>query len=105
MAAQWKLIIAVAVIVIAAAFIWGGRYTISAQGARVFIVDRFTGSVRVCTSDECTIPRDLSAAVNGKPLEKRPPLSSFAQPQQWPGTPVPETGPWTQFQKPQPNSH
>jgi hypothetical protein len=84
MALQWKVIAVAALIVLAATFIWAGRYTISAQGHRVFIVDRFTGSVRVCTEDECTVPRDPWAVVKEeKMVEPREPSK-----QQWPGTPV-----------------
>ena len=36
MAIQWKLIIVSALIILAATFIWSGRYTISGQGHRVF---------------------------------------------------------------------
>ena len=61
---------------LAAAFIWGGRYTaISSQGGRVYVVDRFTGSVRVCTQEEC------KAVPNYQLADTRSPLSPFIQPQ------------------------
>jgi hypothetical protein len=129
MATQWKLIIVAALIMLAATFIWSGRYTISAQGHRVFVVDRFTGAVRVCTEDECTVPHDPGGVVKAdavaqeepsgqqwpgtptklprdpwvvvkeEPIEPKEPSK-----QQWPGIPAkPETGPWTGFQKAPPN--
>jgi hypothetical protein len=79
MAIQWKLIVAAAIIMLAATFIWAGRYTISAQGHRVFIVDRFTGSVRVCTEEECSVPHDPWAVVKEEPIDPSK--------QQWPGKP------------------
>jgi hypothetical protein len=88
MAIQWKLIIVAALIMLATAFIWSGRYTISAQGPLVFIVDRFTGSVRVCTEEECTVPRDPWAVVKEEAVEPKEPNK-----QQWPGTPVLKTAP------------
>jgi len=66
---SWKVLLALAAIVVAGAFIWGGRYTISAQGNRVYVVDRFTGSVRVCTAEECkSVPNDPWVAVKTEPI-------------------------------------
>lgn len=83
MAVQWKLITVAALVMLAATFIWSGRYTIIAQGGLVFIVDRFTGSVRVCTEEECTVPRDPWVVVKQEPIEPKEPSK-----QQWPGTPA-----------------
>jgi hypothetical protein len=38
---------------IVAAFVWGGRYSVAGLGAQLYVVDRFTGSVRHCTPYEC----------------------------------------------------
>ena len=84
MAIQWKLIIVATLIMLAAAFVWNGRYTIIAQGGFVFILDRFTGSVRVCSEEECTVPRDAWVVVKQEKLvEPKEPSRP-----QWPGTPA-----------------
>jgi hypothetical protein len=45
---------------IVAAFIVGGRFTVApgSQHSTVYVVDRFTGSVRFCTPSECTYVSD-----------------------------------------------
>lgn len=63
-----KNVIAAAVIglaLIVAAGMSGGRYrTVGGQGGVIYVVDRFTGSVRYCRMDECResrLPLDFSA--------------------------------------------
>jgi hypothetical protein len=41
------------VLVIIAALLISGRYTITQQGHMAYVVDRFTGAVRFCTREEC----------------------------------------------------
>jgi hypothetical protein len=57
---NWKLLLFAAAIVVAGAFVWGGRYTaISSQGGMIYVVDRYNGSVRVCREEDCkSVPFD-----------------------------------------------
>jgi hypothetical protein len=50
---SWKALLGLAIVILAGAFLWGGRYTIAGQGSLIFVVDRFTGAVRVCRVDQC----------------------------------------------------
>jgi hypothetical protein len=89
-----KAAIILGVLAIIAAFVVGGRYSLTSQGNMAFVVDRFTGSVRFCSREECSAVPD-----------KKEPWGVVKQ-DPWPGvkqdTPVPppqEKGPWTQYQK------
>jgi hypothetical protein len=75
---QLGLIVA-AIILFATAFILGGRYTAHGERGMLFVLDRFTGSVRVCRQEKCKL-------VPNEVVDERPSLSSSTQPQQWSGT-------------------
>jgi hypothetical protein len=63
----WKIISGTAILALAA-FLSGGRYTVTQQGTVAFVVDRFTGSVRYCRQDGCrTVPTDLSSSAEEDP--------------------------------------
>jgi hypothetical protein len=66
---------------IVAALLLGGRYSVTGQGAVVYIVDRFTGSVRFCSSGECTEATNPWAVVKQEP------------------TGTSKDGPWTKYQQ------
>jgi len=50
-----KVILVAGTMVIIAAFALGGRYSVMGQAQQVFVLDRFTGAVRVCNSEECKL--------------------------------------------------
>ena len=54
-------------LLIVAATILGGRYSVSGQGAVLYVVDRFTGSVRFCQSGESMPATDPWAVVKEEP--------------------------------------
>lgn len=50
-----KAAVILGVLVIIAAVLAGGRYTVTQQGNMAFVLDRFTGTLRFCTRDECSV--------------------------------------------------
>jgi len=59
------IIIAVVLIVgtLVAAFLIGGRYSAVGSGSSVYVVDRLTGTVRECSSDDCRKLLDVADAL------------------------------------------
>jgi hypothetical protein len=49
----WSALATAALIILGAAFVLGGRYTVAGQGSLVYVVDRFTGAVRACRVNRC----------------------------------------------------
>lgn len=69
-------------LLIVAGLLAGGRYTITQQGGLAYVVDRFTGAVRVCDHEKCSDlpnnPSDTSPSVAPEsapklPFQKDPP--------------------------------
>jgi len=60
---SWRTLAIAAVIILGAAFLWGGRYTVAGQGSLIYVIDRFTGAVRACHVDRCeNLPFEPRAA-------------------------------------------
>jgi hypothetical protein len=49
-----KAAIILGVLVIIATALAAGRYSLTQQGNMAFVVDRYTGAVWFCTTDECS---------------------------------------------------
>lgn len=49
-----KAAIILGVLIILAAFLFAGRYSLTQQGNMAFIVDRYTGAIWFCTPEGCS---------------------------------------------------
>jgi hypothetical protein len=49
-----KAALVLGVLVILAAFLFTGRYSLTQQGNMAFVVDRYTGAIWFCTQEGCS---------------------------------------------------
>jgi hypothetical protein len=56
-----KAAIVLGVLIILAAVLFAGRYSLTQQGSLAFVVDRYMGTVSFCSRDGCSIVRQLPA--------------------------------------------
>jgi hypothetical protein len=73
MGMTWKVLMGLAAIGVACAFLLGGRYTATQQGRLLFVIDRFTGAVRMCDGDVCRPLIDQKAAMAIQSVKPIPP--------------------------------
>ena len=71
---NWKFLLTVTATAIVVSLIWAGRYSVTkSSGGRIFVVDRFTGSVRICSDEECTaVPNSAWTVIKQEKLPGTP---------------------------------
>ena len=67
----WKFVAAAGCITTVAIALWAGRYSMTTVGDRAFVLDRFTGEIRLCSAEGCTKIEDRSWDVNIDELARK----------------------------------